>query len=635
MQKAEELYNQGYISYPRTETEKFRPEFDHHALLQSFQAVAGEFGDYSTHLLSDNNFQNPRAGQNDDNAHPPITPAKACDPNSIADPIQRKIYSLVAKHYLACCSRDAVGRETELTLKIASEEFVAKGLMILERNWLEIYQPWERWSTGQGELPKASVGTRITPTSLIMKDGQTQPPQLISEVELISLMDRNGIGTDATIAQHISTILDRHYAEKDGNQRFHPTKLGIALVEGYNSMGYQLNKPDLRREMEAECNAVAGGRKSKEAVLGPVLAKMLECFKQVNLEANKLDEAMARHFNRLGSNNSRYVLLQANFSRCGTCNGMMALKQQAGDGERRGANPGRNQSNLGPSKLLHCPTCSRAHLLPRYHQQVSPATKPGDQHEPLTCPICHFQIVKCENDGKSYHACPKCFSDPPADHGGDPSTDFPCSRCTHPTCALATGVRGADVAVFPCPFCPAEGNAGGVHLRRSATGFRLSCSNGGKDDCQFVVWLPKAARDICVQGGAEVDGAAGEAAVCRNCSAPNKPVRKLTFVWKVGSVPPHYDREMTACVLCDRNLKSDMEIRIPCVNQVQPRRTGSTGGGRGRGRGRGRGAALAGTGRNAGRGENRGRGAPGPGGIQCYKCGGPHYANACPSNQRR
>jgi Topoisomerase IA len=47
-------------------------------------------------------------------------------------------------------------------------------------------------------------------------------------------MDRNGIGTDATIAQHISTIQERKYAEKDGNQRFLPTKLGIALVEGYN-----------------------------------------------------------------------------------------------------------------------------------------------------------------------------------------------------------------------------------------------------------------------------------------------------------------------------------------------------------------------------------------------------------------
>jgi DNA topoisomerase-3 len=47
-------------------------------------------------------------------------------------------------------------------------------------------------------------------------------------------MDGNGIGTDATIAQHIQTIQTREYVLKDANQRFTPTKLGIALVEGYN-----------------------------------------------------------------------------------------------------------------------------------------------------------------------------------------------------------------------------------------------------------------------------------------------------------------------------------------------------------------------------------------------------------------
>ncbi len=93
---------------------------------------------------------------------------------------QRKIYTLIVKHYLACCSRDAVGRETVLKVRMASEEFSAKGLMILERNWLEIYAPWEKWYTGHGELPSVQVGTRFTPSSLLMKDGHTVPPQLIS-----------------------------------------------------------------------------------------------------------------------------------------------------------------------------------------------------------------------------------------------------------------------------------------------------------------------------------------------------------------------------------------------------------------------------------------------------------------------
>lgn len=184
--------------------------------------------------MRDNNFQNPRAGRNDDAAHPPITPCKAVDPQSISDENQRKIYTLIVKHYFACCSRDAIGKETVLKVKMASEEFTATGLMIVERNWLEIYSPWERWSTGQGELPTVQVGSRIRPSSILMKEGSTSAPLPISEVELISLMDRNGIGTDATIAQHITTIQERAYAVKDGQQRFLPTKLGIALVEGYN-----------------------------------------------------------------------------------------------------------------------------------------------------------------------------------------------------------------------------------------------------------------------------------------------------------------------------------------------------------------------------------------------------------------
>ena len=127
-----------------------------------------------------NNFQNPRAGQNDDSAHPPITPCKAVDPASIPNQNQRAVYTLVVKHYFACCSRDAIGKETILKVKMASEEFTAKGLMIIERNWLEIYQPWERWSTGQGELPHVQIGSRIRPTSMLMLDGRTTAPLPIS-----------------------------------------------------------------------------------------------------------------------------------------------------------------------------------------------------------------------------------------------------------------------------------------------------------------------------------------------------------------------------------------------------------------------------------------------------------------------
>lgn len=57
------------------------------------------------------------------------------------------------------------------------------------------------------------------------------------------------IGTDATMASHIQTIMDRKYAQKI-NDKLYPTPLGKALYEAYESVGCGLlNRPDLRAEV--------------------------------------------------------------------------------------------------------------------------------------------------------------------------------------------------------------------------------------------------------------------------------------------------------------------------------------------------------------------------------------------------
>ena len=79
-----------------------------------------------------------------------------------------------------------------------------------------------------------------------------QPPQLLSEEELIALMDRHGIGTDATIAEHISTIQRRGYAVKLGTGRFTVTELGKALLTAYKAMNLAMSEPTLRAEVQRE-----------------------------------------------------------------------------------------------------------------------------------------------------------------------------------------------------------------------------------------------------------------------------------------------------------------------------------------------------------------------------------------------
>lgn len=234
----------------------------------------------------------PRNGGHDDGAHPPIHPTKCVETNTLTDD-ERKIYDLVTRHFLACCGIDAKGSQTEICIAVPAsapvgERFSATGLMITERNWLDVY-PFESWNAKR--VPLLRVGDTFRP-KMLMSESSTSAPQPITESDLIALMDRNGIGTDATIATHIATIQAREYAKRDQLGRFVPTKLGLALVEGYNSMGLQLNKPHLRAAIERDCQLVAKGEKNKDEVVKRTLEQMRGHFVTCNSEASKLDVAM-------------------------------------------------------------------------------------------------------------------------------------------------------------------------------------------------------------------------------------------------------------------------------------------------------------------------------------------------------
>lgn len=85
--------------------------------------------------------------------------------------------------------------------RIAQEDFTATGLMVVERNWLNVYK-YTTW--GGSEVPPMQPGATFVPAELLLRQGQTEPPPKLTERDLLSLMDRFGIGTDATVSDHIA-----------------------------------------------------------------------------------------------------------------------------------------------------------------------------------------------------------------------------------------------------------------------------------------------------------------------------------------------------------------------------------------------------------------------------------------------
>lgn len=118
-------------------------------------------------------------------------------------------------------------------------------------------------------------------------------------------MDMNGIGTDATMAEHISTVVNREYILRCNAQGrpvqgrakaeyFTPSPLGQALVEGYDSIGLDrsLTKPFIRRDLESQLGQVAKGEASKDAVVESALIAFKDMFDLTKTEIVKLERAI-------------------------------------------------------------------------------------------------------------------------------------------------------------------------------------------------------------------------------------------------------------------------------------------------------------------------------------------------------
>ena len=78
----EELYNKGFLSYPRTETTKFNPTINLRAIVNSLSNNA-QYGEFAKKIASGEMWTGPRNGKLDDKAHPPIHPVKNANQNEL------------------------------------------------------------------------------------------------------------------------------------------------------------------------------------------------------------------------------------------------------------------------------------------------------------------------------------------------------------------------------------------------------------------------------------------------------------------------------------------------------------------------------------------------------------------------
>ncbi len=255
---AEDLYTDGYISYPRTDNTVYPQSIGLREVLGHLKRVEG-VGQYAERLLKSEKLS-PTRGKKQTTDHPPIYPTGYASKKALRDD-QWKIYQLVVRRFLATLSAPAKTLRTTVRLESGGEPLVAGGTVVTEEGWLAVY-PYGR--RADEEIPKLSEGQEVQVTGTELFAKETQPPGRYGQGRLLRVMEDLGLGTKATRPSIIQNLYDRGYVHDDP---LVPTETGMAVAQALKDFASEIATHEMTSELERSMDEISEGRISKDSVV--------------------------------------------------------------------------------------------------------------------------------------------------------------------------------------------------------------------------------------------------------------------------------------------------------------------------------------------------------------------------------
>lgn len=289
LEVAQDLYEAKLISYPRTNS-RYLTEADAQKASGWIKAIAqGQLTELQPFVEDlrkrwpvklDKRFVNDKEVEDHSALVPTENPAK----NLSGDKL--KVYELIARRFLAAFFPERIEGKTTIVTKIEKETFKTTGTVVKELGWSAVDPPHSRpkkaKEAGEGDdpeddedsgtLPVVKKDETVDTKELFPKAGKTTPPKRMSEADLLGAMQSAGkelddeelkgamkdcgLGTPATRANIIETLLKRGYVERKRNI-LQPTTKGIELIQSIQVES--LKSPQLTGEWEARLERMRRG----------------------------------------------------------------------------------------------------------------------------------------------------------------------------------------------------------------------------------------------------------------------------------------------------------------------------------------------------------------------------------------
>jgi DNA topoisomerase-1 len=267
---AEKLYLQALISYPRTSSQKLPISIGYDKIISGLSKI-GKYSQLVSLLLSKGKLV-PKEGRMTDPAHPAIYPT-GVTPQQKLSGLEFKVYDLIVRRFLAAFGDPAVSRHINVTIDVGGYIFKAEGMTLTYEGWRVFYKPYIRFN--QRKLPKLHKGDLLRNQGIEMEEKFTQPPYRYNQASMLAKMEQDKIGTKATRADIISTLLKRNYLAA-GKGGLEVTDLGFAVIDSMREFAPSIVSTNMTRWMEEQLANVEQGSADRMSVIEQAVDRLLE-----------------------------------------------------------------------------------------------------------------------------------------------------------------------------------------------------------------------------------------------------------------------------------------------------------------------------------------------------------------------
>ncbi|MDK2989285.1 MAG: topoisomerase [Methanoculleus sp.] len=257
MRIAEDLYMNGYISYPRTDNTVYPKSLNLNAILETLKG--GTF-DKDVAWVQQHRRPVPTRGKKESTDHPPIHPTGAATRERLGQD-RWKVYELIVRRFLATLSPDAKWTTTKCLFDASGEPYTATGGRLLSPGWRRVY-PYSE--AKENILPVFAPGEVLPIKNVNLEEKQTQPPARYSQSRLIQVMEELGLGTKSTRHEVIGKLVSRRYVE--GNP-LRPTLVGRAVIDALDNHAETITEPEMTRTLEEHMQLIKQSQRSREDVV--------------------------------------------------------------------------------------------------------------------------------------------------------------------------------------------------------------------------------------------------------------------------------------------------------------------------------------------------------------------------------